>query len=64
VGKQEEREFCLGCGKEVPQGVMTCFDCIAIVAPEFAANIMKGAKFFYDQMKKWHLEHSEECTRT
>ena len=54
MGKQVSQELCLGCGKEVAEGVMTCFDCIAIVAPEFAEGIMKGAQFYYDQMREWH----------
>ncbi len=58
MGKQDEKEYCLGCGKEVEVGVMTCFDCIASVAPEFADKIMQGAQFYYDSMMEWHLKNT------
>jgi hypothetical protein len=58
VGKQDGREYCLGCGKDVAAGVMTCFDCIASVAPEFADKILQGAQFYYDSMRKWHRENT------
>jgi hypothetical protein len=56
MGKQDEKEYCLGCGREVEVGVMTCFDCIQSVAPDFADKIIKANQFFIEQIRAWSLK--------
>jgi hypothetical protein len=47
VGKREVKEYCLGCGKPVEEGVMTCFDCIQSVAPELAEQMKISIKVVF-----------------
>ena len=52
MGKREVKEYCLGCGKPVEEGVMTCFACIQSVAPELAEKMVISIKVVLNQSKE------------